>query len=407
VGAPPSRRHRLHPPMSPAPETPFPATDPFAGARAGTGILPTSFRGEPIPMILGYKDVRAATLNWQTFSNDAPFRVPIPSEEDVRSVRQLPIETDPPEHGDYRRIVDPFFQRPKDPEMIAEIETLVARALDDALARPSIEIVREFALPLQSRALASLLRVPSTEADEWIGWGIHVFRDGPNGEAKGEILHRYILRRLDEAAAAPGSDFFSTLVQATWRGRPLTREEQVGFVNLTFAGGRDTVIQSVAAMIGYLGDNPRALDALKARPEWLNTAVEEVFRLLSPLTHIGRVCAHATEVRGVPVEADQRVSLCWASANRDAAVFDAPDAFRPDRKPNAHIAFGSGPHTCIGALHARLLLRTLLRQLCECVERIEVRSSEPHIEREADYERRVGYDALVVTLVPRRPASLP
>jgi cytochrome P450 len=61
-------------------------------------------------MILRHADVRAAAKDWQTYSSDAPFRVPIPSEEDVRSIRQLPIETDPPEHIDYRKIVEPFFK---------------------------------------------------------------------------------------------------------------------------------------------------------------------------------------------------------------------------------------------------------------------------------------------------------
>jgi cytochrome P450 len=379
----------------------FPADDPFRTKREAEGVLEANFQGRKIPMILGFKDVRIAASDWKTFSNDAPFRVPIPSEEDVRSVRQLPIETDPPEHTEYRKIVEPFFRQPKEAEMVQKVDSLIGELLGEATARPSVEVVREFALPLQSRALTYLLRMPEQEADEWISWGIHVFRDGGNGEAKGAALDRYIQRQLDRASANPGDDFFSALTQAKFRDRPLTREEMAGFANLTFAGGRDTVIQTTASIIGYLGQCPEALESLRARPEMLNSAVEEFFRLVSPLKHIGRVCPHATAVKGVPVEADQRVSLCWASANRDASVFESPDEVRLDRKPNPHIAFGSGVHNCLGALHARLLTRSLLRHLCERVAGIRILDAQDHVEHESHYQRRVGYDSLTVRMVPR------
>ena len=73
-------------------------------------------------MMLRHEDVRRAAKDWKTFCSDAEFRVPIPSEEDVRTVRQLPIETDPPDHAEYRAIVEPFFRRPKDPAVIARVE---------------------------------------------------------------------------------------------------------------------------------------------------------------------------------------------------------------------------------------------------------------------------------------------
>jgi cytochrome P450 len=379
----------------------LPTDDQFSKKRGAEGVLEAIFQGRKIPMILGLKEVRAAAADWKTFSNDAPFRVPIPSEEEVRSVRQLPIETDPPEHADYRKIVEPFFRRPKEPEMAQQVDALIAELLQNAISRPSIEIVREFALPLQSRALTYLLCVPEAEAEEWISWGIHVFRDGNNGAAKGVNLERYIQRQLDRVAENPGDDFFSALTTAKFRGRSLTRDEMMGFANLTFAGGRDTIIQTVASIIGYFGSNPQALERLRTKPELLNTAAEEFFRFISPLTHIGRVCPHATEVKGVPVEAGERVSLCWASANRDASVFEHPDELRLDRKPNPHIAFGSGAHNCLGAMHARLLTRTLLSQLCQQVAGIKIIEARDHVEHESSYERRLGYDSLLVQILPR------
>ena len=124
--------------------------DPFREARAEDRVLRCPFQGENLPMILRHADVREAAKDWKTFSSDAPFRVPIPSEEEVRSMRQLPIETNPPEHTEYRAIVEPFFQRAKQPEMIAKVEALIVEKLADALGRPSIEIVNDFALPIQT-----------------------------------------------------------------------------------------------------------------------------------------------------------------------------------------------------------------------------------------------------------------
>ena len=376
-----------------------PTSDPFRHARKESGVLECPFKGENIPMLLRHEDVRRAAKDWQTYSSDAPFRVPIPSEEDVRTMRQLPIETDPPEHTDYRKIVDPFFQRPKDPAFIARIETLIGGLLAGALGRESIEIVHEFALPLQSRALTFLLNVPESEAAQWIGWGIHVFR-ASDGSTKVAPLEQYLRAQFDRAAASPGEDFFSALTQADFRGRRLTREEMMGFANLAFAGGRDTIIHTVACALGHLAAHPEALEFLRQDHGRIVHASEEFFRVFMPLTHIGRVCPADTEVHGVTVKAGGRMSLCWASANQDETVFDAPGEVRLDRKPNPHLSFGFGPHLCLGAPHARLILRTLLRLCCERVKSITVLSAHERIEHEAAYERALGYETLKVKLTP-------
>ncbi len=375
--------------------------DPFREARQRDGVLRCPFQGETLPMILRHADVREAAKDWKTFSSDAPFRVPIPSEEAVRTMRQLPIETDPPEHTEYRAIIEPFFQRAKQPDVIASVEALIAEMLGKALARDSVEVISDFAMPVQSRALTYLLNMPEAEADIWIGWGIHVFKVTGGEFKKGNVLENYLHAQLDRAEANPGEDLFSALVKARFRGRPLTREEMMGFGNLTFAGGRDTIIHSISNIIAYLGRNPDAFEYLRADPRRLVHAGEEFFRVFMPLTHIGRVCPVETDVHGVKVPPGGRVSLGWASANFDETVFDAPGEIRLDRKPNPHISFGFGTHLCLGAPHARLIVRSLLHGLIERVARVEVLAAEPHIEHEARYERANGFDSLSVRLVAR------
>jgi cytochrome P450 len=375
--------------------------DPFREARNKDGVLKCPFQGETLPMILRHADVREAAKDWKTYSSDAPFRVPIPSEEEVRTMRQLPIETNPPEHTEYRAIVEPFFQRAKQPDVIAKVAALIEEMLTQALGRESIEIVQEFALPVQSRALTYLLNVSESEADTWIGWGIHVFKATGGKFKQGIVLEDYLHAQFDRAETNPGGDLFSALARATCRGRRLTREEMMGFGNLVFAGGRDTIIHSISSIIAYLGQNPAALEYLREDPKRIVLAGEEFFRVFMPLTHIGRVCPVDTEVHGVPVKAGGRVSLAWASANFDETVFDTPEEIRLDRKPNSHLSFGYGTHFCLGAPHARLIVRSLLEALTGRVGRITVLEAKEHIEHEARYNRKNGYDLLTVAFKAR------
>ncbi len=373
--------------------------DPFGDARRKDGVLVNEFQGNPVPMILRHEDVRRVARDWQTFSSDAPLRIPIPSEEAVRTVRQLPLEIDPPDHGDYRAVAEPFFNRAKLPEVVAEVEALVRKLISSALDLESVEIVRDFAIPLQSHALACLIRMPASEAEIWIGWGTHVFREG-DGKSKGAALETYLNNLCDRAEAEPGDDFFSALTQATFRGRRLTREEMLGYGSIMFAGGRDTMINSISGVIGHLSANPRDLEYLREDPKRIVNAAEEFFRAISPVTHIGRVCPHQTGIHGVNVAPGSLVSLCFASANHDETVFPAPEEVRLDRKPNPHVAFGFGPHLCLGAPHARLVVRSLLKCLCEQVRSIHTLAAVEKVEHEQRYDRTLAYDSLTVRLAP-------
>ena len=370
--------------------------DPFREKRQTDGVLSCPYGSEEILMILRHEDVRRAAKDWKTFSSDAPFRVPVPSEEDLRTMRQLPIEVDPPEHTDYRKLVDPFFLRAREPAFQARIETLVHDMLREAFACDALEVVNGFALPLQSRALAVLLNLPQSEAEIWIGWGIHVFHGA--GGSQGAGLEAYHQAQFDRAEANPGDDFFSLLTQATYRGRPLTRAEMMGFANLTFAGGRDTIIHTVACVIHHLATHPEALEFLREDPGRIIHASEEFFRVFMPLTHIGRVCPVETQVRGVTVAAGHRVSLGWASANLDEQAFEAPEEIRLDRKPNPHVSFGFGAHLCLGAAHSRTVVRALLALCCQRVKKIRVLEAHQRVERTAAYDRPLGFESLTVAM---------
>ena len=374
-------------------------SDPFRQARKQKGYGEINDQNDPVVMVLRHRDVRKCAHNYKTFQSAAkPGRIVVPSEVNIRDTRQIPFEVDPPLHGEYRAIVEPWFRRALTPEYEGKLEKQISALVEEILKKESFEVVSEFSLLLQSRALTLLLNIPYEEAETWISWGTHVFRseDTKLDASKANILYDYIDEQIEKATQQAGEDLYSVLLNADFQGRKLTKEEVKGVMILTFAGGRDTVINAVTNTIAYLAEHPDSLDRLRKEPEITRRAVEELVRYFSPLTHMGRVVTEDTEVCEHAVKADSRISLCWASANRDEAVFENPDEIILDRQKNPHVAFGFSHHNCLGAHHARQILKILLMTLAEKVASIEILDLEENIENWGVFERKVGYDRIKV-----------
>jgi cytochrome P450 len=365
--------------------------DSFEEARVTSGIQFTEFNGECIPFILRLKELRKTAKNWKEFSSDNPFQVVPHSEEGLRSMRQIPIEMDPPQHTDFRALVEPFFIRPTHADYIEDMAKMVTSMVANIIDVGEVEAVNQFALPLQCRALAMLLKVPDSEADRWMEWGMHALTEGSG-------LEDYTAEQFARAEREPGDDFFSMLNRAEMNGEKLSFTEKQGIANVTFAGGKDTVINVVSSIIVYFSEHPKALGFLGEDERYIMTACEEFVRYVSPLTAITRTCPHTARVADHEIPAGGRVGLCWPSANRDESVFKEPNKVVLDRMPNPHIGFGFGIHNCLGAPQARLIIRCLLKSLCKQVKSINLISSEPRIEKEESYTRQVGYDRVVVKI---------
>jgi len=377
--------------------------DPFGPARETRGFGEVEDQNDPVLMLLRLKDVRKTARDWQSFrSGVTPGRIVVPSEVSIRQTRQIPFEMDPPEHTEYRALLESWFRRPQQPDYQIALAGLVSELIESVVQKGTVEVVSELALRLQSQALTLLLNVPLTEAETWIGWGTHVFRS--EGEAldsqKASILYDYIDQQIDKALQQPGEDLYSVLLASRVQGRTLTREEVSGVMILTFAGGRDTVINAITNSIAYLAEHPHQLERLRREPETAGKAVEELIRYFSPLTHMGRVAATDTEVCSHAVRADSRVSLCWASANRDASTFENPNEVVLDRAINPHVGFGFGHHNCLGATHARLVLKTLLTTLASRVGTMEIHEYEENNEDWGEFRRKVGFHRIQVKFNP-------
>ncbi|OHX66343.1 cytochrome P450 [Flammeovirga pacifica] len=375
--------------------------DPFEQARIEKGYGDIDDQNDPVTMLLRLKDVRKTAHNWKTFISGAtPGRIVVPSEVDIRDIRQIPFEVDPPEHKDYRNLIEPWFKRPLEKEYAAKLTKIIEDLVDEVVEKDDIEVVGDFALKLQSRALTLLLNIPFEESETWIGWGVHVFRseESSTDADKANILFDYLDEQIDRAAENPSDDLYSLLLASEVNGVKMTKEEVKGVMILTFAGGRDTVINAVTNSLSYFAENPKALERLRQEPEIVGRAVEELVRYFSPLTHMGRVVTEDTKVCEHAIKNDSRVSMCWASANRDSAVFEKPNEVVLDRKINPHVGFGFSHHNCLGATHARQILKILMTTLANKVTSIDIKDYKENIEEWGEFNRKVGFDNITMNI---------
>jgi cytochrome P450 len=262
-----------------------------------------------------------------------------------------------------------------------------------------VNVTPDFAFPLQSRTLTTLLAMPEEEAEVWLSWGTNVFgaaRPGdPPVQDRADALVAYVTDKTDNAARYPGS-LFDELARVTIEGRALTRDERLGVAHISFSGGRDTVIDLLAGIVALYAHDPAAMASIRRDPALAPSATEELLRFISPLRLLARTCPHGGEAGGQPVAAGQRLGMCYGRANRDPSVFAEPDVIHLDRKPNPHLAFGSGPHACLGNAHARLVARTLLSELARRVSAFEILEAVPHPEPAPQDVHGLRFDRLVV-----------
>jgi cytochrome P450 len=339
--------------------------------------------------ITGYAAVRAAAKDWRALSSD------LQGDRDVRTYRQLPLEADPPAHGAYRAILTPLFRRPAVDALEPRIRPVAERLVVDLAARGAGDGVHDLALPLVVRSLGIAFG-REQDVEEWLGWGIDVWLERPDGTRDGSHLDRYLERVLDEVSEHPGDDAFSRIAHASIDGARLARSEMLGLGNLILAGGRDTVVKLIAGALLHLATADDDRRRLAADRSLLPAAIEELLRYLSPLPRMERLRPAEHE------DADgELVQIDFASANHDPEVFPEPAVVDLRRDASRHVAFGTGPHTCIGNHLARLETRILLEELLAvCPDWSIDAGAEIRYERLGDANVPTAFRSLPLVLVP-------
>ena len=291
---------------------------------------------------------------------------------------------DDPRHRHVRRLVAPALS----PRMLRELEDDLRRRanaiLDDVLARPRCDFLVDVAAELPLQAIARLLGVPQADRHQLFAWATATLdyddRDlgalSEKAAAAGAAMFAYGSQLIDEKRQAPGDDLLSAVVHGRVPGpdgtlEPLTELELQMFFNLLVHAGSETTRNSLALGVLALSERPAAWRRLRGDAALLPTAVEEMLRWASSTPYNRRTATRDVTVGGETIRAGHKVTLWWASANRDEAVFAAPFELDVARAPNPHLAFGHGAHFCLGAALARLEMRVVLEALvarCAAVE---------------------------------------
>ena len=307
-------------------------------------------------VIRGNAAVRAAARDYERYSSD------LQGDQDVRDYKQLPLEVDPPEHGELRALIAPWFTRESLLQHSDEFRTiardLVATVRAEAAKSGGIvEITRGLALPMIVRCLGVVFGRPQ-DVDEWFSWGPDTWITDDDGIRHGDHLDRYLKKTFDELDANPSDDIFGAINLAEFQGRPLTRKEKYGIANLVLAGGRDTVVKLISGSLRQLAIDSELRQNLRADGEAFAPFIQEMVRFLSPLPMMHRVDTEATTDAANP----QYAYLSFISGNQDDSVFERPGEVIANRSPNPHIGFGYGRHSCVGMHLAGLETRILLEE---------------------------------------------
>jgi cytochrome P450 len=340
-------------------------------------------------VVFGYREVAAALRDPRLSSDDrlnarhAAIRARLLRRgalDGQLSERPSMLRLDPPDHTRLRSLV----QRAFTPRAVARLQERIAahvEALLDAVGeRPRLELVADLAHPLPVIVIAELLGVSPADRPLFKRWSAELAASV--GQARVAPMRRATRARLElraylERVAAererePQDDLLSALLHAQEAGARLSRDEVFTMLTLLLVAGNETTTHWIGNSALCLLRHPEQLERLRAQPQLLDAALDEVLRYESPVQGTLRIAREDLELGGRRVRRGQQLILLLGSAHRDPAQFPDPDRFDLARQSGEHLAFGSGRHGCLGSALARLEARTALAALLRRYPRLEL-----------------------------------
>lgn len=320
-------------------------------------------------------------LHWSVFRHAEVMRVLNDHDTFSNAVSRhlsVPNGMDPPEHTKYRKIVEAYFG-PQRMQVFEPICREIAVDLANRLPEDGeTELMSGFAQSFALRVQCAFMGWPEDLHEplrQWVLKNQAATLGGHRAATAAVALEFdvYIRELLDvrrEAGREAPDDVTTDLLKERVDGRPLTDEEIVSIIRNWTVGELGTISASVGIIAHELAERPELQRQLREQPSLLPTAIDEILRLHAPLIANRRVSTRAVEIGGRELGAGERVTLIWASANRDEAVFGDPDELRLDRDPSLNLLYGAGIHVCPGAPLARLELRLVMEELLARTRRI-------------------------------------
>lgn len=338
--------------------------------------------GHNIYMLSRHKDIVWASKHPELFSSRRKAIGEGDAELEAISAKGYPqvatmTQNDPPIHGKYRAILGVAFTPRRIKELEPQVRDIAGAQIDSFIDEGKVEFAWGFANPIPMTIMASFLGVPADMKREFKRWADDIT------EAKGLELglidreravecqrslvqfQKYFANEIAKRIAAPTDDLISDLITVQIAGeRPLTLPEQLDLLRLLVIAGNETTAHMIVNTMWLMLHTHAQPEDILSRPNGIASMLEESLRVESPTQYNQRTAMRDIELHGVVIPAGAQVLLAWASANRDPAAFSAPsscDFTRGDAKQ--HVAFGHGPHYCLGAPLARLEGRAAFEQL--------------------------------------------
>jgi cytochrome P450 len=314
----------------------------------------------------------------ERFSSEAGGTfIPSLADESLAMFRQMMLNMDHPQHTRLRRILQPIFT----PKSIERLRASIDQNATDILTDldGEVDLVTAVAAEMPLRVLADLFGMPREDRQLIFDWSNALLgADDPGAAAHAEDamgalagMMAYGLAMADDRRASPRDDIVSRIVQAEVDGERLTDDEFQMFWLLLVVAGNETTRNALSGAVIALHEH--ALWAwLAAHPEHLDVAVDELLRHVSPVQQFRRTATRDLELGDQQVRAGDKVVIWFGAANRDPEVFDDPHRLDLQRVPNPHLAFGVGPHFCLGSHLARLEMTEMLRHLLAAAPDLEV-----------------------------------
>ncbi len=293
------------------------------------------------------------------------------------------IHMDDPLHRDIRKIGADWF-RPKAMRALkTRVDELAKIYVDKMVEKgPECDFVQEVAVNFPLYVILSLLGLPESDFGRMLKLTQELFGGDDDELSRGkdpEELHAVILDFFQyftaltaERRAHPTEDLASAIANATLDGEPLNDIDCLSYYVIVASAGHDTTSAAISGGLLALIEHQDQLARLKAQPELMGTAVEEIIRWTAPVKEFMRTATADTEVRGVPIKEGESVLLSYVSANRDEEIFEQPATFDVGRDPNKHLSFGYGVHFCLGAALARMEINSFFTELLPRLDSIEL-----------------------------------
>jgi cytochrome P450 len=286
---------------------------------------------------------------------------------------------DGPAHRAQRALVSKGFTPRMVERLAGSARASIDAAIDAVAASGRCELVSQLASPVPVRIIAEMLGLDPSHFELFRLWSDAVSTGDADVTGKGEFLalQARLERHLHEVAQArraePRDDLISTVAQAEREGRldwsaeesfeGFSKDDLLAFTQFVLLAGNETTRNAISRGLLALIEHPGELAKLRARPELLPLAVEEILRWSTPVRVLRRTLVQDAELRGKQLRKGESVLMLYCSANRDEEVFADPYAFRVDRSPNEHLTFGLGPHFCLGASLARMEIAVVLERI--------------------------------------------